>query len=360
MLECIFTIDYEIYGNGQGSLRELVYEPARRLKTIFDRAGARFVVFVEAAELQKIDQAGSDPAIDEVKNQILHFYKDGYEIALHLHPQWSNASFANGQWELDYSEYNLCLLRRERIQEIVGGAVDYLRGVLEDSAFKPLSFRAGNWLFQPTRQVAEVLGENGVLIDSSVFKGGRIRSHRLDYRGAAKNGPYWNFKDDVGQSDPNGQLLEIPIHTQMVPFWKLATGKRLGLQAKAPTASVRKSGRLASVFDRLRFRQPLKFDFCRMTLKELTTMLDQALRDDARSKDRLEPLVAIGHTKDLDDLATVEQFLSFLQREGVGISTFQQIYPRLALYSEAGSTAKNGFTARSQEHETFALSDPNS
>lgn len=39
MLECIFTIDYEIYGNGEGSLKELVYEPAKHLKAIFDIPG---------------------------------------------------------------------------------------------------------------------------------------------------------------------------------------------------------------------------------------------------------------------------------------------------------------------------------
>ena len=32
MIECIFTIDYEIYGNGEGSLKELVFEPASVLK----------------------------------------------------------------------------------------------------------------------------------------------------------------------------------------------------------------------------------------------------------------------------------------------------------------------------------------
>jgi len=30
MIDCIFTIDYEIYGNGEGSLRELVYEPTQK------------------------------------------------------------------------------------------------------------------------------------------------------------------------------------------------------------------------------------------------------------------------------------------------------------------------------------------
>ena len=30
MIECIFTLDYEIYGDGTGSLNELVYEPTDR------------------------------------------------------------------------------------------------------------------------------------------------------------------------------------------------------------------------------------------------------------------------------------------------------------------------------------------
>ena len=38
MIECIFTIDYEIYGNGQGSLKELVYDPMERLLAIFAQA----------------------------------------------------------------------------------------------------------------------------------------------------------------------------------------------------------------------------------------------------------------------------------------------------------------------------------
>ena len=51
MIECIFTIDYEIYGNGEGSLQELVYEPAQRLMVVFEEWDARFVNFVEVAEL---------------------------------------------------------------------------------------------------------------------------------------------------------------------------------------------------------------------------------------------------------------------------------------------------------------------
>ena len=60
MIECIFTIDYEIYGNGEGSLRDLVYEPAERLMAIFQKWGARFVAFIEVAELEMIEANKTD------------------------------------------------------------------------------------------------------------------------------------------------------------------------------------------------------------------------------------------------------------------------------------------------------------
>jgi hypothetical protein len=56
----------------------------------------------------------------------------------------------------------------------------------------------------------------------------------------------------------------------------------------------------------------------------------RAVADNAMAPERLKPLVAIGHTKDLDDFSTVEDFLSFLREEQIGISTFQQIYPKLS------------------------------
>src|SRR5437773_2282495 len=255
MLECIFTIDYEIYGNGEGSLKELVFEPAERLKTIFDKVGAKFVVFVEAAELEKIEAFCADPAVDDVKRQLRGLYREGFEIALHLHPQWCNARYQGAKWDLDYTEYNLCTLSQRRITEIVERSIAYLRKVLEAPDFTPLSFRAGNWLFQPTATAARVLTEHGIKIDSSVFKGGLQHKHKLDYRRALKNGYYWMFGDDVAVRDPGGLLIEIPIYTDMVPFWKMMTAKRLGLQHKAASSTRTLRDWLDRLFDLMRFRQ---------------------------------------------------------------------------------------------------------
>lgn len=331
MIEVIFTIDYELYGNGQGSLKELVYEPAMILKKIFDRWNAPVVFFVEAAELERIESERTDSAIESVMNQIQNFYSAGLEIGLHLHPQWYNAKYRDNSWVLDYTEYNLCVLPEKRIKEIVDRSIEFLRKILGSAQFTPFSFRAGNWLLQPTGSVSRTLASRGIVIDSSVFKGGLQHQHNLDYRDSLRNGYYWRFSHDVNTVDPRGRLLEIPIYTEMVPIWKMATAKRIGLQHKAPSSNqigTYKITSLSRIRNFLRFRYPLKLDFCRMTKAELVRMIDKAIEEDKKDPDTFKPLVAIGHTKDLVDLQTVESLLAFLQEKQIPVSTFRDIYPK--------------------------------
>lgn len=329
MIECIFTLDYEIYGNGEGSLRELVYEPCRRLISIFEKFNKGFVVFVEAAELDKIQECNSDKTISEIRGQIKELHRKGFEIGLHLHPQWYNALYENGKWLLDYSEYNLCVLPKERIEQIVDRSIAYLRDILDVSDFVPLSFRAGNWLFKPTQTAANVLADRGIKVDSSVFKGGLRHQHKLDYRKALKNGFYWTFKEHVDVPDPQGILLELPIYTQMVPFWKMFATRRFLLEKKASSSGQTSTKqKLNRLLDILRFRHPLKFDFCRMTISELTHMIDRIIQEDKKSPATFKPIVAIGHTKELVDFETVESFLLYLNSKGIAVSTFEEVCHR--------------------------------
>lgn len=330
MIHCIFTLDYEIFGNGTGSLMELVFDPAEQLRDIFRRWNARLVVFVEVAELEKIEAFGSDPAIGLVKRQIQDLHRDGHEIGLHLHPQWCNAHYEQGRWFLDESEYNLCTLSAARISQIVERSLVYLRHALNRSGFAPLSFRAGNWLFQPTEHAAPALAQRGIRIDSSVFKGGLQHGRNLDYRPALCNGYYWPFKGDVNKPDPTGPWIEMPIYTEMVPFWRVATPKRLGFGHGLATSGRSVRQELHRARDLLRFRYPLKLDFCRMTLDEMTSMVARVIEEDGEEPDVHRPLVAIGHTKDLWDSQAIDSFLCFLHAKDISVSTFEMVYPKLS------------------------------
>lgn len=328
MIECIFTIDYEIYGNGEGSLWELVYEPAERLREIFRKRNVRFVAFIEAAEVERMEAEATDPDIDLVKQQIREFYREGFELGLHLHPQWYNGRFKNGRWELDYSEYNLCTLPQKRIVQIVDRSIAYLKEILGAHDFIPLSFRAGNWLFQPARPLTGILAERGIKVDSSVFKGGIRHAHKLNYRKSIRNGYFWRFTEDVEISVPEGVLLEFPIYTQMVPFWQMLNTKRVGLERKGFSAAKSRKSNLYRLMDFFRFRHPLKLDFTRMTVDELTRMIDKVIQEDQKDPTSFRPIVAIGHTKDLVDFETVELFLRYLGKKGIKISTFEEVYPK--------------------------------
>lgn len=322
MIDCILTIDYEIFGNGEGSLEEHILKPTEQLKEVLNDVDTKLVFFVEAAELEKIEKEGSDRAVVQVNRQIRDLYEKGHEIGLHLHPQWCNAMYRDGQWELDDAEYNLCLLSKIRIEKIVDGAIDYLRLILGDSSYTPRSFRAGNWLFQPAQPVARILAGRGIKIDSSVFKGGLQRHRHLDYRLARKNGYYWKFRDDVNRPDDRGAILEMPIHTEMVPPWRMVTKKRLELQRKASVGNRLTKERMYRLLDRARFLHPLKLDFCRMTMDELVAVLSKVIEEDQCSPNVYRPIVAIGHTKDLVDFKTVRSFISYLKAQGIMISRF--------------------------------------
>jgi len=326
----ILSVDYEIFGNGTGALHDLVYEPARQLKDVFDRYEARFVNYVEVAEFEKIEAYGTDMAIDAVKRQIKEMHLDGYEIALHLHPQWSNAHYDNGRWTLDLTEYNLCRLPKARINEIIDASLRYMRHLVDEPGYTPISFRAGNWLFQPTEIAAAVLAEKGIRIDSSVFKGGLQHNHHLDYRPAKRNGYFWPFSSDVNVPDSKGPWIEVPIHTEMVPFWKMPTSKRMGFTNQFGVANQSKRKKLGRLRDFVRFLYPLKLDFCRMTLDELTSSMNRVIQQDQKDPETYRPIVAIGHTKDPTDLHEVDAFLSYLKTNRIPVRTFADVYSKLA------------------------------
>ncbi len=57
-------------------------------------------------------------------------------------------------------------------------------------------------------------------------------------------------------------------------------------------------------------------------------MLDGVVGQDRDKGASFQPLVAIGHTKDLVDLDAVESLLSYIGEKGIPVSTFEEVYPK--------------------------------
>ncbi|MBC7349711.1 MAG: hypothetical protein H5U05_07040 [Candidatus Aminicenantes bacterium] len=330
MIDFIFTLDYEIYGQGYGNLKELVYEPSERLLELFSKYNQEIVFFIEVAELETIEKLTADPTIRIIKNQIIKLKRLGFELGLHIHPQWYGARLEPDKWVLNFDQYNLCLLSADKIHELVNRALNYFRYLSDDSTFTPLSFRAGNWLMSPTERITRVLADAGLKIDSSVYKGGYQHLFGLDYRRAPRHLYYWKFSDDVNTPDDNGFLTELPIYTKMVPICRFMTKRRLALEKKANEEPMILKKRLTSrLRDFLRFYVPLKFDFCRLSLNELKSMVNEIIKKDMESPSAYKPIVLIGHTKDAPDYQSIESFLIYLKEKGIGTTSLSQALKKI-------------------------------
>jgi hypothetical protein len=341
MIECIFTLDYEIYGDGTGSLRDLVYEPTDRLAELFQRHDVKFVVFAEIAELARIEEYGTDPALDLVRKQVRNLNRAGFEMGLHIHPWWHNARYDGTRWILDFSEYNLCTLPKARISTIISEGIRNLRNLVNRPDFTPISHRAGNWLFQPTESLATVLAQSGICIDSSVFPGGWRHDYGLDYRKTPKGHYYWAFLEDILKPDPKSGLYEVPIHSVMVPFWRMQVAKRLAYGNAFGATARTLGGATKRMRDFLRFRHPLKLDFTRLTSAQMIATLSEVLVSDRKEPNKLRPIVAIGHSKDLSDYKAVDEFLTFLRENGITISTFKDVHSKLTCALGQSTSAAN-------------------
>ena len=106
------------------------------------------------------------------------------------------------------------------------------------------------------------------------------------------------------------------------------TSKRTGLQGKGPSVSQDGKQGFQRLMDFFRLQYPLKFDFCRMRFDELKKMVDAVIRKGQEDPTSFQPVVAIGHTKDLVDFETVGAFLSYLNKKGIKVSTFEEVYEK--------------------------------
>jgi hypothetical protein len=319
MIEIIFTLDYEIHGNGDGSPYELMVEPTSRLINLFEKYGAKLTIMADVAEILKFreykERVGRDDFhYDAIVGQLKDAIRRGHDVQLHLHCSYFNARFESGKWTQDWSEYNFAGLSEQRLNEVVRIGKDFLEEQLRpiDDSYRCDVFRAANWAVSPSQNVVRALIKNGFRIDSSVFKYGRREGIvSFDYSHAPSNLVPWKVDEkDICQRDQQGRLLEVPIYSErrwigaflgllrLHRVWlsrhhrvaQSKTGNRIG------AGSEPKRDRLARWFRLLSQRHAWKADFNQCSGRQLSRALERAAAVYCRSGERL-PFVLIGHSK---------------------------------------------------------------
>jgi len=343
-LKLIFTLDYEIHGNGEGSPLELMVSPTDRLLDLLEGFGAKLTIMADTVEILKFreyrDSSGRDDwAYGAIERQLKDAVARGHDIQLHQHPAYARAHSMTGKWALDWSEYDLARLGYERISVLVREGKDYLEGLLRPvrAGYRCHAFRSANWSMCPSADAVRVLLENGFQIDTSVFKYGfRDELVQFDYSGAESETVPWPVDaSDICRRDERGELFEFPIYSEFRPIWSFISVNRFnrviqglihqlpdpappGGEAEGAAAPVAKAGRVKNALRRgtdllsdLFRKHAWKLDFNQCSGSQMVSALERAR---ARHADRITdlPIVLIGHSK-LFNAFNAGQLRTFLE-----------------------------------------------
>jgi len=322
MLQIMFTLDYELHGNGEGCPQELMVKPTRQLLDQFDRHGARLTILADVAEILKFKEYAETEGQDAfhynaITRQLQDAVGRGHDVQLHLHTSWFNAHYERERWVQDWSEYNFATLPIERMETYVRTGKQFLESLLRpvDPRYRCAAFRAANWSMQPARNAMEVLKRNGFAVESSVFKWGRRRGLvDFDYSKAPSPLLPWRASfDDVCCEDPESPIWEFPIYAEqrwvgaflslnrLYRAW-LSRRHRLPVAATQQPMVARSSHRSPSETRPWRWsegfrRHSWKADFNQCTGRQLIRAINRAEHLVNGRSAGLVPFVLIGHSK---------------------------------------------------------------
>lgn len=342
----IFTLDYEIHGNGEGNPMELMVEPTYRLMSLLEKYNQRVTIMADVAEIlcfkRYAEETGRDDYhVVEIEAQLCDAIKRGHDVQLHMHSSYFKAVHKNGAFDQCIEEYNMAALPIERIDEMVGQCVEYLETLLKPikKDYHVWLFRAANWSMMPTENLYRVLVKHGITHDTSVFKGG-VQGGNVcyDYREAYDNlFAYPAAVTNINERDEKGKLIELPIYTEMRPWWNFVSVIRVFRMIRAKfhrhkknnelkNESVKELAKTASENDNRKlsiksfFRlSPLKMDFNQVNARGLIRMMlniKRRVEGMKELKNERINVVLIGHSKTFVpyNAKTLEPFLKWIKK----------------------------------------------
>lgn len=202
-------------------------QPTEMLLAMAKKHHAPMTFFVDCGYLKKLNEqknryAQVQKEYDAIARQMEHIVKSGSEVQLHIHPHWEDSFFDGEKWNMYVQRYKLADFSKEEAAEIIRSYKNILEEISGQSV---TAYRAGGWCMQPFGHIAEALKENGIRIESSVFKGGYFQTdlYAYDFRNCPL-GTRWRFENDPCVENKNGHFLELPISNYNLSplfFWKL-------------------------------------------------------------------------------------------------------------------------------------------
>lgn len=339
-----FVDDWELSGNGSGDIRQLQFEPLRRLVSIYNRLGIHGSFNAEVMQQltfrQHQDQHQELKVLaDEWDDVVRETFRQGHDIQLHIHPQWQNAQYEDGRWKLT-ADWSILNYSREAAQQMLQRGKEYLENLLKgvDPNYRCVSFRSGAWCIAPSPHMLDVLVKLGIVFDMSIVAGVKYdtRNIKLDYTECEEQFlPYYPVMTDARKvSDRVEPIICVPTNCfyasrrQVLRHHVDKAVNKIRSRITGPT-EVSNNGRSVAAYGEewaqidgsraQRVYRKLIVPYMRgkHTISDLA-QLDYALmmemlasiRKRARASGLSDvPIVLENHTKDLHNFSDLERFL---------------------------------------------------
>jgi hypothetical protein len=341
-----FVDDWELSGDGSGDPHELQFAPMRRLVEIYNAQGIRGSFNAEVLQQITFRQfQGEHPELkalaDEWDDSIRETLRQGHDVQLHIHPQWSSAEYQDGKWKLN-GDWSILKYSAEQARALIAQGKEYLEDLLRpvDPNYAAVSFRSGSWCIAPSPFMLSLLAEFGIVFDMSIVGGVRYQTRRieLDYSKCEEDFlPYYPLMTDARRvSDKPEPIVCLPTNhfygsrrsTLQHHVGKLSAKLKHRTSShddsKASARSVKTYGHewaqtghdstLRRVYDKgivpyVKGRHLIS-DLAQLDYSLMTEMLDSIRRRAKASGLKDVPVILENHTKDLRDFSHIDQFVS--------------------------------------------------
>ncbi len=338
------TDDWELRGDGSGEIEAIQFQPMRELVSLYQKYDVRATFNAEM--MQQLAFRKNQERHPELKTladlwdaHVTEAFRQGQDIQLHLHSQWSQAQYEDGKWKLN-GDWSILNYEPEVARDWLAAGKEYLENLLRpvDPAYRCVAFRAGSLAIAPSPHMLELLAGLGIEIDTSIVGGLRVetRNLQLDYTNCEESFlPFYPRMDDARKvSDKTEKIICVPIHhfygsrpqvfKQILSIgWRKSmqrlkrAAKKDGLAtesyAQQEWADVRRSSKLAVIYDKalkpcLKGKH-LTSDFSRLNHSFMREMLRAIRRQATATGFEKVPVVLTNHSKYMEDYAPLESFL---------------------------------------------------
>jgi ubiquinone/menaquinone biosynthesis C-methylase UbiE len=309
-----------------------VFRPADRLAALGESCGVPVTFFVEMGEYLWL--CDHEPATARrMEAQWRDLARRGHDLQLHLHPSWLpelGAANQNGEWFWNWSLAKADAYPGD-LTALIGRCKEALEAVVREvvPSHRVTCFRAGAYQAQPFERLYTALLANGIVCDSSVYKGGCSDERGYDYRHAySHHQPYFASRYDPQLKAPPAEegLVELPVFTSAPDKRCFIDGNEGERFARDFLGHLKRSLRQPGLRRRRALRRLVSFwsvaySMLRNGWPSVNRVLPRSwlyaltnYRDSTRDHDQY--FVIIGHTKAELRERAIEQGLKDLRQKG--------------------------------------------